>query len=402
MNKNVVQVGVVGLGGFGKAVLNAVSELEAEGIARLAAVCEPDTQTHAGKIAELAGRGVKHVCGVEEMCRLPVQAIWMPVPIPLHRRFTEMALDAGKWVLCEKPAAGSIQDVDAMIAARDRSAGKAAIAFQDIHEPSTGTFKQRLLSGEMGRIITATVVCCWPRDSSYFGRNNWAGKLKTGDTWVLDSPCMNAMAHSLNLPLFLMGSGLGQMAQVQAVEAELYRARDITSADTCCIRASLADGAALTCYMTHACGSEFGPEITIKCERGSLLATRTDATFRFADGRRETVQRDVKVSHSLRNALAVWTGAEPGKLLCSLEMARQQVLVVNAAFDAAAVRTIPASQVQAKPTDHGILPYVPGIEDAMKKAAEGEKMLHQAGLPWTSPAGKLDLKDYRSFSGRHA
>lgn len=402
MNKNAVSMGIVGLGGFGRAVLNAVKELEAEGLAKLLAVCEPDTQTHAARIAELAGCCVTHVCGMDEMCRLPVQAVWMPVPIPLHRRFTEMALEAGKWVLCEKPAAGSIQDVDAMIAARDRSAGKVAIAFQDIHEPSTGAIKERLLAGAIGRIVGATVVCCWARDTSYFARNNWAGELKAGDTWVLDSPCMNAMAHSLNLPLFLMGRTLGEMAQPQAIEAELYRARDITSADTCCIRAELSGGTALTCYMTHSCATEFGPEIAIKGERGTLVVSRTDATFRLADGRCETIKRDVKHSHSLRNALAVWSGAQPASLLCSLEMARQQVLVVNGAFDATPVRAIPADYVQTKTTDRGILPFVEGIEDAMKRTAQAGQMLHQAGLPWTAPGGKLDLGNYRSFTGRYA
>ena len=34
------------------------------------------------------------------------------------------------------------------------------------------------LAGEIGKVKSATVAACWPREAAYYGRNNWAGKLK--------------------------------------------------------------------------------------------------------------------------------------------------------------------------------------------------------------------------------
>src|SRR5205823_2302430 len=109
-----------------------------------------------------------------------------PVPIHLHRRFTELALAAGKVVLCEKPAAGTVQDVDAMIAARDRSGLPVAIAYQHMYDPGILELKRRLLASDLGKIRSATVMGCWPRDSVYFSRNGWAGRLQFEGEWVLD------------------------------------------------------------------------------------------------------------------------------------------------------------------------------------------------------------------------
>ena len=67
---------------------------------------------------ELKALGVQTARTFEQLLELDIDAVWLPLPIDLHRPFTETALAAGKAVMCEKPAAGSVDDVDAMIAAR--------------------------------------------------------------------------------------------------------------------------------------------------------------------------------------------------------------------------------------------------------------------------------------------
>src|SRR5829696_1805709 len=78
-----------------------------------------------------------------ELLDLPIDAVWLPLPIHLHRPYTERALAAGKAVLCEKPAAGCVDDVDAMIAARDASGRGVLIGFQDVYQPCVIQLKRR-------------------------------------------------------------------------------------------------------------------------------------------------------------------------------------------------------------------------------------------------------------------
>src|SRR5207248_7972248 len=166
---------------------------------------EPDQVTHAERIAAVREHGVRVFSDYKELLATDVEAVWLPVPIDLHRRFTEMAVAAGKAVMCEKPAAGSVDDVDAMIAARDRAGRPVLIGFQDIYQPAVATLKQRMLCGEFGKPLSATVIGCWPRSERYFGRNDWAGRFKRDGRWVMDSPATNALAHFINLAMFLLG-----------------------------------------------------------------------------------------------------------------------------------------------------------------------------------------------------
>ena len=83
----------------------------------------------------------------EDLLAHPAEAVWLPLPIPLHRPYTEQALAAGKAVLCEKPAAGCVQDLDAMQDAQSRAGLPVAIGFQDIYEPTTLALKRALLDG---------------------------------------------------------------------------------------------------------------------------------------------------------------------------------------------------------------------------------------------------------------
>lgn len=399
-----VAFGVAGLGGFGASVRDALQQLQAKPspLVKFVAACEPAQELHAATIAKLKSEGVTVVDDFQKMLALPIQAVWLPVPIHLHRPFTEKALAAGKWVISEKPASGTIQDIDAMIAARDRHQGKVAIAFQDIHERSTGKIKQRILDGALGRITYISVSQCAPRPKSYYDRNNWGGRLRIGETWILDSPCTNAMAHSVNLALFLAGPELNKSAVPQSVDAELYRSRDIPSADTTCIRAHLPGGSKLLILMTHACATVTGPFVVLRGEKGELHMGRESAEFRYTDGRTETIARTIETLRTAEVAIERWTGRNTSAPLAELEVARQQTLTVNGAFDATPIRTLSKQFVQMKDEAKDPQPYVPDIESVFAECVRRGVLPHESGLaPWSSPAGSLNLQDYKAFAGRH-
>src|SRR5439155_12971925 len=242
-----VAIGTVGLGGYAGSICRRLGRQsrERDPPVRLAAVFEPDAATHAGRLRELRAAGVRVAGSYEDLLAGQVEAVWLPLPIDLHRPFTEQALGAGKAVMCEKPPAGCVDDLHAMMAARDRAGLPVAIGFQDMYDPATDAVKRLLLDGAIGRPRAATLLACWPRGLAYFSRNGWAGRFRRDGAWVMDSPASNAMSHFVNLLLFWLGEAPAAPAVPVAVEAELYRANDIENYDTCSLRVQTAGGAEL-------------------------------------------------------------------------------------------------------------------------------------------------------------
>lgn len=369
---------------------------------RLHAVCDPEAADFPERSAELQSEGVGVFDDYEAFLAEPIDAVWLPIPIRLHRPFTERALDAGKAVMCEKPAAGVIEDVDAMIAARDRAGLPVAIGFQDIHDPVTTTLKRQLLAGDFGEVLDASVVCCWPRDTEYYTRNDWAGRLRVDDTWVLDSPVNNAMAHFIALPLFLLGRELAASAEPRSIDAELYRASDIENYDTASLRVGLDNGVKLGIYYTHACAKNQGPTIKIHTDRGVIEWSFESVTLAI-DGQTRDIKRTADRRHTMvqRFARAVRGRPEPGVALASLEVARGHTMIVNGASQAATVIAVPEEAVARVDRGDGhFVRHIVGIEDTLYHAAEHRQMLHETGrLGFTAPPVSLDLTGYDRFAG---
>lgn len=82
-----------------------------------------------------------------------VDAVYIGLPNHLHAEWTIKALKAGVNVLCEKPFAVSIQEVDAVIAASEESGAVAAEAFMYRHHPQTQVVKGFIQDGGLGEIL---------------------------------------------------------------------------------------------------------------------------------------------------------------------------------------------------------------------------------------------------------
>ena len=81
-----------------------------------------------------------------------IDVIYNPLPNSLHAQWTIKALRAGKHVLCEKPMALSLAEMDAIKTASQETHRVAAEAFMYRHHPQTLKVKQMMDDGSLGRL----------------------------------------------------------------------------------------------------------------------------------------------------------------------------------------------------------------------------------------------------------
>jgi predicted dehydrogenase len=354
-------------------------------------------------VAKLRGAGVKVYAGVDELLAADVEAVWLPLPIDLHRSMTERALAAGKAVIVEKPAAGAVQDVDAMIAARDAAGLPVAVGFQDVYDPQILELKRKILAGELGRVVSAAVRGCWPRDERYYQRSPWAGAVRRNGVWVMDSPANNAMAHYINLVLFLLGPEEKAGVTPSGVEAELYRVNPIENYDTCSLRYELPGGVKFLVLMTHACAEGCGPVTEIRCERGTVRFTHGRHVEVSGEGWVRKASTLEQLHANMQRGVVNWLRGEDSEnaAVATLEVARGHTVAVNGVSEAASVLTVPGEFVRATPVEEGkVLRSLDGIDEIFATCAAGGMMLHESGLvPWSVAGGKKDLTGYSEFRG---
>lgn len=81
-----------------------------------------------------------------------IDAVYISLPNHLHAEWTIRALQASKHVLCEKPMALSVDEVDSMVEAQRKSGCYLAEAFMYLHHPQTKIIGEWVNSGKLGDI----------------------------------------------------------------------------------------------------------------------------------------------------------------------------------------------------------------------------------------------------------
>lgn len=401
--KQPIALGIVGLGGYATGMCRQLLALNRQNDALicLAGACDPQPDLHPKLLEELSELSIPVFRSIDELLKQPVDAVYLPVPIHLHRPFTERALAAGKAVMCEKPAAGAVDDLDAMITARNQTGKPAVIGFQDIYDPHMHQLKRRLLEGQIGRIESATLWACWPRGRQYYSRNDWAGAFKRNGTWVMDSPANNALAHYINLVLFLLGPDMPTSATPTAIEAELYRVNPIENYDTCSLRITTAAGQKFLVLLTHASAERHDPIMTIFGTNGSVQLHSTNHAIVRLAGDEQTLPLGRSSRVDMFHGFARHVLGDAEQIVATLEGARAHLVSINGASEAVGVTTIPEPHVRVvadKPDDP--VRTIVGIESLLAECARRQSMIHESRLvPWSQPAGEKSLQGYAHFAG---
>ncbi len=111
-----------------------------------------------------------------------IDAVYVPLPNHLHVEWTLKALAAGKHVLTEKPIAMQADEIDQIIAARDRTGLLAAEAYMIVHHPQWQRAKEWLAAGEIGTLRHADAAFSY----NLTDMGNIRARLETGGGGLRD------------------------------------------------------------------------------------------------------------------------------------------------------------------------------------------------------------------------
>jgi predicted dehydrogenase len=140
--------GILGPGRIAPRLVRAVAACAR---ADLVAVASRDLARAA---AFAAAHGIPHAFGsYEALVSAPdVDVVYVSLPNHLHAEWTIRALEAGKHVLCEKPLALTVEQVDAIAAASEHSGRIAVEGFMYLHHPQVLRAIEFARGGALGRL----------------------------------------------------------------------------------------------------------------------------------------------------------------------------------------------------------------------------------------------------------
>lgn len=185
--------GIVGVAGIGFSHARALKDFEG---VELYAACDVVPEV-LEKFCEQFNIPHKFV-DYEEFLQSEVEVVSICTPHFLHAEQAIAALKAGKHVLCEKPLAISVSEVDAMVEAAQKAKGKAGVVFQHRLDPPVQAVKK--LMPEIGELVRGFYEGHSFRTMTYYRQGKWRGTWWGEGGGVL----INQAIHDLDVLVLLL------------------------------------------------------------------------------------------------------------------------------------------------------------------------------------------------------
>jgi predicted dehydrogenase len=236
-----LRVGVVGCG-IGNAHVKAYKELPEE--FQVAVLCDLDAARARALAAEAGIPEV--VADFSALCaRKDLDVIDVCTPSHLHAPQAREALANGKHVVCEKPVAGSLKDVDALIDAEAAAGRRVMPIFQNRFGTQVQKMRHLLKSGVAGRAYLTTAETAWRRRPPYYAVP-WRGKWAT----EMGGALVTLGIHMLDLVLYLNGPARSVFADTATL------VNPIETEDSLAAALRMADGSLCTFAVTTGSSEE--------------------------------------------------------------------------------------------------------------------------------------------------
>lgn len=265
-----LKVAVVG-GGQGRAHSAAFNSMP--DLFELHAICDINV-ARARDIAETFH--IPHVTtAIDELyCMADVDVIDLCTPSYLHYRQTLDVLEAGKHVICEKPIAGSLQQVDELIAAETQSGKRVMPIFQYRFGHGLQKLKWLRDQGLTGRAYLTTSETAWRRGPDYYAIP-WRGKWQT----ELGGALVTLSVHAHDVVYYILGPAKSVGAHVATL------VNPIETEDTVSVSLQMADGSLASLSVTTGSVHQISRQrfcfssMTAESNQQPYSNTRDDWTF---------------------------------------------------------------------------------------------------------------------------
>lgn len=393
---NPARVCLVGVGGYARVHLRHLTDFHAAGTLRfvgaVALPAELDAETQA----------LVHACGTRlfssfealraALPELQADLVILPTPIHLHVPMAIALLRAGVHVLVEKPLTATVRELEELQRAEAETQRLLAVGFQYLHAREVQALKAALGAGAIGRIRRMSVHAAWPRSHGYYTRNDWAGRLRVGESAVFDSPVTNAMSHFVMLMLFLAGQRPGEAATPQSVSAELYRAQRIESFDTCVLHYT-ANDTRFDFYGTHSSRDIERPSLIIEGTDGRAEWVQDNHAVIERGGARRVIEAEPESAtreHMLRDVLARVRGE--ATFVCTAAMAGAHVRSVAALHERGTIVDVPPAFIAERDEDGQTFTYITDLDKPLRAASRSGVGLLEVGVPWAVAPQVIELR----------
>jgi predicted dehydrogenase len=201
---------LVGTGGIGEAHVRAAEFTQ--GRVQLVAACDIDA-TRVRAFCDKFKIPGAHTDYATMLREEKPDIVLIGAPPGLHADMSIAAMEAGAWVMCEKPLCASLAEFDRIEAAEKKTGRRTACVFQMRFATSNVHVRGMLQAGKFGRPLVAVCNTLWYRDAAYYAVP-WRGKWST----ELGGPTMSQGIHTMDHLLHL----LGDWSEVKAVAETLY------------------------------------------------------------------------------------------------------------------------------------------------------------------------------------
>ncbi len=127
-----------------------------------------------------------------------IEAVYIPLASKEHAEWTIKAIEQGKHVLCEKPMALTVTDIDAIISAADKHQVQVMEGFMYRFHPQHARIKEIIDSGMIGDVRTVRSSFAYPMQPARHYRINDTIENGSGAMW--DIGCY--AIHAARLPFY--------------------------------------------------------------------------------------------------------------------------------------------------------------------------------------------------------
>jgi predicted dehydrogenase len=176
MSKNIIHIGIIGLGAIGERLMNIFQGREDIVVS---AFCDT-SETRLKEMAEAfhIDKGFtdyKELLATEEL-----DAVYVAVPPKYHEEIVLAAIEAGKHILCEKPLANSVEEASGMLAAVKKTNLVHAMHFPLNYQASIQKFETLINAGYIGQLRRINLKMHFPHWPRLWQQSDWVARREQG------------------------------------------------------------------------------------------------------------------------------------------------------------------------------------------------------------------------------